>query len=326
MKTMQAVRLVPQPEGSRFEVQEIPRPEVGPGQVLVRAHASGLNRGELMLADFLRAGDAMTNGVEYAGEVAAVGAGVTDWREGDRVMGHGAGAQAQYVLADPRALMRVPAQLGWVEASTFPNVFITAHDAVATNGELREGEAILVNGASGGVAIAAMQIASLMGAKHVIGTSRSADKLARLGDFGMTCGIDTSRQSQLEVVEQLTDKRGVDVVIDTIGGAVFADNVKMLGVKGRLVHVSRPSGDSATIDLTALWHKRLRIIGVTFRTRTPAERLACIQGCVHNVLPWLELGLIRLPVDRAFPMAQVQDAYEYMRLDQHIGKLAITLD
>ncbi|CAE6828904.1 Phthiocerol synthesis polyketide synthase type I PpsC [Paraburkholderia aspalathi] len=322
---MKAVRVVPTPQGGKVEVQDIPVPQVGAGQVLVRVRAAGLNRGEINQARELRSGNTITAGVELAGEVAQVGEGVTGWREGDRVMGHGKGCQAEYVVLDPLALMPVPENLSWVDAAAFPNVFITAHDAVVTNGELRKGESILVNGASGGVAMAAIQIASLLGAKPVIATSRSAVKLDKLSQFGVDVGIDSSRESQLEVVMAATDKRGVDVIIDTVGGPVFEANMDSLAVKGRLVNIARLGSATAQIDLGKLWLKRLKLIGVTFRTRTEQERLECIQVCARDLLPFLEAGRIRLPIDRTFAIDEIAEAHAYMQLDQHVGKIVLTV-
>ena len=213
-------------------------------------------------------------------------------------MGHGRNCQAEYVIADPLALMRVPHNLSWIDAAAFPNVFITAHDAVVTNGQLREGESILVNGASGGVAMAAIQIASVLGAKPVIAMSRSAAKLDRLSQFGVDVGIDSSRESQVDAVMAATGKRGVDLIIDTVGGPVFEANMDSLAIQGRLVHIARIGSPTAQIDLTKLWLKRLKLIGVTFRTRTEQERLECIQACARDLLPALEAGRIRLPIDR----------------------------
>ncbi|MFM0166006.1 NADPH2:quinone reductase [Burkholderia sp. GAS332] len=322
---MKAVRVVPTPQGGKVELQDIPVPQVGAGQVLVRVRAAGLNRGEINQARELRSGNTITAGVELAGEVAKVGEGVTGWREGDRVMGHGKGCQAEYVVMDPLALMSVPENLSWVDAAAFPNVFITAHDAVVTNGELRKGESILVNGASGGVAMAAIQIASLLGAKPVIATSRSAAKLDKLSQFGVDVGIDSSRESQLEVVMAATDKRGVDVIIDTVGGPVFEANMDSLAVKGRLVNIARLGSATAQIDLAKLWLKRLKLIGVTFRTRTEQERLECIQACARDLLPFLEAGRIRLPIDRTFTIDEIAEAHAYMQLDQHVGKIVLTV-
>jgi NADPH2:quinone reductase len=321
-----AVRVIPDPAGGRVEVQDIPAPVAGAGQVLVRVRATGLNRGEITQARERRSGEPITAGVEFAGEVAAVGAGVTQWREGDRVMGHGRECQAQYVLADPLALMPVPAALPWIEAAAFPNVFVTAHDAVVTNGELRAGEAVLVNGASGGVALAAIQIASLMGAKPVIATSRSAVKLARLAEYGVDVGVDSSRESQVEAVMAATGNRGVDVIIDTVGGTVFEANMKSLAVKGRLVQVARLGSSTAEIDLAMLWMKRLKLIGVTFRTRSEEERLACVQACARDLLPLLNDGRIRWAIDRTFPMESIGEAHAYMLQAQHFGKIVLTVD
>jgi len=322
---VKAVRVVPTPQGGKVELQDIPVPQVGAGQVLVRVRAAGLNRGEINQARELRSGNTITAGVELAGEVAKVGEGVTGWREGDRVMGHGKGCQAEYVVMDPLALMSVPENLSWVDAAAFPNVFITAHDAVVTNGELRKGESILVNGASGGVAMAAIQIASLLGAKPVIATSRSAAKLDKLSQFGVDVGIDSSRESQLEVVMAATDKRGVDVIIDTVGGPVFEANMDSLAVKGRLVNIARLGSATAQIDLAKLWLKRLKLIGVTFRTRTEQERLECIQACARDLLPFLEAGRIRLPIDRTFTIDEIAEAHASMQLDQHVGKIVLTV-
>jgi len=313
---MKAVRVIPHPEGGRIELQDIPVPIAGPGQVLVRVRASGVNRGEITQARDRRSGAPITTGVEFAGEVAAWGAGVTGWREGDRVMGHGRECQAEYVLSDPLALMRVPANVSWIEAASFPNAFVTAHDAVITNGQLRAGESVLVNAASGGVAWAALQIASLSQAKPVMAMSRSAQKLAKLAGYGVDVCIDSSQDSVVDKVMDSTDKRGVDLIVDMVGGPVFEANLQSLAVCGR----------TAQIDLEQVWLKRLRLIGVTFRTRTEQERLACIQACARDTGGWLEAGRIRWAIDRTFRLDDVHAAHAYMMEAQHFGKIVMTVD
>lgn len=323
---MKAVRVVPGPEGGKVEVQDIPVPVVAAGQVLVRVRAAGLNRGEINQAKELRSGNTITTGVEFAGEIAEVGEGVSGWRKGDRVMGHGRGCQAEYVVADPLALIPVPDGLSWIDAAAFPNVFITAHDALVTNGRLVAGESVLVNGASGGVAMAAIQIASLMGARPVIASSRSAAKLDKISQFGMDVGIDASKDDQVEAVLQATDNKGVDIIIDTVGGPVFEANMKSLAIKGRLVNIARLGSATAQIDLAQLWLKRLQLIGVTFRTRTEQERLECIQACARDMLPFLRAGRVRLPIDRTFAMTDIDAAHAYMKQDQHVGKIVLLVD
>lgn len=326
MQTTMAVRIVPTEAGGRLEVHEVPRPVPGPGQVLVRVRAAGVNRGEVNQVRRATSGAPLPSGVEFAGEVAAVGASVAGWREGDRVMGHGPGGHAQHVLAAPDALMRVPAALDWVAAAAFPNVFVTAHDALVTNGALRAGEAVLVNAASSGIGTAAIQIARLLGATPVIATTRSADKLERLAGLGAEVGIDTASRSQVDAVMAATGGRGVDVVVDSIGGSVFEDNLRSMAVKGRLVNIGRMGGTEARIDLEILWLRRLKLIGVTFRTRSEQERLDCVQACARDLLPFLEAGRIALPVERTFPMAALADAHAMLEAGRHFGKLVLRMD
>jgi NADPH:quinone reductase len=323
---MRAVRAIPHPDGGRIEIQDIAVPKVKPGQVLVRVRACGLNRGEITQARDRRSGEPITVGVEFAGEVAAVGTGVSGWKEGDRVMGHGRECQAQYVLADPLSLMPVPAKLGWIEAASFPNAFVTAHDAVVTNGELKNGESVLVNAASGGVAWAALQIASLWGAKPVIATSRSAAKLDKLYEYGVDVAIDTSRESLLDGIMGATEKRGVDLIIDMVGGPVFEANLQALAIRGRLVNIARLGGQTAQIDLSLLWLKRLRLIGVTFRTRSEQERLACVQACARDMVPFLQEGRIRWAIHRTYSLEEIHAAHAYMMQGEHSGKIVLTID
>jgi NADPH2:quinone reductase len=323
---MKASRIVPGPQGGRLEIQDVPVPAPGAGQVLVRVMAAGLNRGEIKQVREARSGAPKTSGVEFAGLVAAVGAGVERLREGDHVVGHGTGGQAEFAVAEARAVIRVPSGLPWPEAAAFPNVFVTAHDALVTNGELRAGETVLVNAASSGIGLAAIQIAALTGAAQVFATSRSAAKVGRLKEYGVTHAIDVSREDQVEAVMAATGGRGVDVVVDTLGAGVFEANLKSLAVKGRLVNIGRMAGSVTQFDMTELWLKRLKLIGVTFRTRTEEERLQCIEAAARDLVPLLDAGRIELPVDRVFPLERIAEAHAYMETDRHFGKIVIAID
>lgn len=322
---MKAARIVPGPERGHIEVMDIPLPPPGPGQVLVRVRAAGLNRGEIKQVVNARGSQHLPIGVEFAGEVAEVGSHVHAWRKGDRVMGHGNGGQAEYVLAAPDALIRVPNDLSWVEAAAFPNVFITAHDALITNARLQSGETVLVNAAASGVALAAFRIAQAMGASRVIGSTRSSEKAQRLRELGMEA-IDLSREDQVDRVRELTEGRGVDVIIDAVGGTVLEANLQSLAIKGRLVNIARMGAARADFDMEALWLKRLQLIGATFRTRSEAERLACVQACARDLLPHLEAGRLALPVDRCFRLDQLAEAHAYMLTDRHFGKIVLAVD
>lgn len=324
---MKAARVLPGADGGRIDIHDIPIPEPGPGEVLIRVRASGLNLGEIKYMREHRTGSPMTAGVEFAGEVVTVGKQVAGWREGDRVMGHGRGCHAQYVVAAPLALMPVPDDVSWVDAAAFPNVFITAHDALVSNGDLKAGETVFINGASGGVGMAAIMAAKALGARLVMVSSRSAEKLARLAGFGADVGIDASHDGQVEAIMAATDGRGVDLVIDTIGGTVFEDNVRSLAVQGRLVNLARLGGGQfGRIDINLLWLNRLKLMGATFRTRSEQERLACIQACARDLLPHFRAGRLRLPIDRTFPMDAIADAYTYIAGSQHMGKIVLIAD
>lgn len=324
---MKAVRVLPGAEGGRLNVQDIPVPNPGPSEVLVRVRASGINFGEIKYMREHRTGSPMTAGVEFAGEVVRVGDQVSGWREGDRVMGHGRGCHAQYVVAAALALMPVPEDVSWIDAAVFPNVFITAHDALLSNGELKAGESVFINGASGGVGMAAIMIASALGARPVIASSRSADKLERLAGYGVDVGINASTESQVEAIMAATDGRGVDVILDTIGGTAFPDHIRSLAVKGRLVNLARLGGAStAEVDINLLWLNRLKLIGATFRTRSEQERIDCIQACARDLLPHFREGRLRLPIDRTFPMDAISEAYAYIERSQHMGKIVLIAD
>lgn len=322
---MKAVRIVATATGGRPEIHEVTTPVPGPGQVLVRVYASGLNRGEITIASRYKEGPPMPSGVEFAGEVAGVGAEVRGWKAGDRVMGHGNGGQAEYVLSAALALMPVPASLDWVHAAAFPNVFMTAHDALITNGQMRAGETVLVNAASSGIGMAAIQIARALGAGKIIATTRSPQKAAKLAGFGVHHSIDLSTQDQEAEIAQATGKRGVDVVIDSVGASVFEANLRSMAVLGRLVNIGRMGGSKSAIDLDQLWLKRLKLIGVTFRTRSEAERLDIVQACARDLLGFVESGRIELPVDKVFPMTAIGEAHAYMQTDRHFGKIVLTM-
>lgn len=324
---MKAARVLPRADGGRIEVQDVPVPAPGPEEVLVRVRASGVNYGEIKYMREHRSGNPMTAGVEFAGEVVRVGERVHGWREGDRVMGHGRGCHAQYVVAAPLALMPVPDDVSWIDAAAFPNVFITAHDALVSNGELQAGESVFINGASGGVGMAAIMTAKALGARQVIVSSRSVEKLVRLASYGADVGVDAAREDQVEAIRSATDGRGVDLIVDTIGGTVFEENVRSLAVKGRLVNLARLGGGQfGRIDINLLWLNRLKLMGATFRTRSEAERLACIQACARDLLPHFRKGGLRLPIDSTFPIDAIADAYAYIASSQHMGKIVLIPD
>ncbi|KRF10388.1 zinc-binding dehydrogenase [Nocardioides sp. Soil796] len=323
---MKAARIVPSATGGLVEVLEVATPQPGDSQVLVRVMASSVNRGEVLQASRFTSGDHLPIGVEFAGMVESVGAGVTQWQPGDRVMGHGNGGQAEYVVSSQHTLAEVPAGVSWVSAAAFPNVYMTAHDALITNGRMAPGETVLVNAASSGIGIAAIQIARVLGAGTIIATTRSSAKTAKLLELGVDVVIDTSTTDQVEAVMAATDNRGADVVIDSVGGTVFEANLDSMAIEGRLVNIGRLGSATSTIDLTTLWRKRLQLIGVTFQTRSEEQRVACFQASVSDLAKPFAEGLIVPVIDSTYPLAEIMAAHAYMSEDKHFGKIVLTVD
>lgn len=320
---MKAVMFVPRPEGAVPEVREIPTPVPGAGEVLVRVRAAGLNRGEMMVRAALRSGAPQQTGIEFAGEVAALGPGATRRQVGERVMGHWRAGQAEYVAVDERLLVPVPGRLSWVEAGAWLNVFCTAHDAIVTNGQLKAGESLLVNAASSGIGVAAIQIAVLLGAAPVIGTSRSADKREKLKALGLPVALDANASP--EEVKAATGGKGVDVLVDNLGGPALQRNLESMNILGRIVSVGRLAANSGPVDMDLLALKRVKVIGVTFRTRSLEERIACVQRCAADLLGPLADGKLQPVIQQVFPMGEIAAAHEAMLRDAHIGKLVIEI-
>lgn len=319
---MRAVMFIPAPGGATVEVREVDRPSPGPGEALIRVRAAALNRGEIGVRQGLTSGAPQPTGIEFAGEVAALGEGAKRFKEGDRVMGHWRAGEAEYVACDERLLVPVPRRLSWVEAGGWLNVFTTAHDAMITNAGLKAGQSVLINAASSGIGVAALQIARFFGAKPVIGSSRVPAKLDKLKPHGLQVGV---AAGDTAAVLAATDKKGVDVLVDSVGGPAAAHSLECMAVLGRWVSVGRLGGNTGAIDLDRLAFKRVKLIGVTFRTRSKEERIACVQACARDLLEALGDGHLNPVIERSFRMEDVRAAHAAMESDQHIGKLVLEM-
>jgi NADPH2:quinone reductase len=321
-QTMKAWFAVPGPEGAVFELRETAAPTAGPGQVLVAVRAAGVNRGELIRGAQARSSGPAPSparaGGEFAGEIAAVGDGVSGFKPGDRVMGRTAGSYAQSVAASVRAIMRVPDGMGWAEAAAIPNVFVTAHDAIVTNGEAAAGESVVVTAGPSGVGTAAIQIARHIGCNPVIATTRTAAKGGALRALGAHEVVDTRDPAWADKI-----LAGVDVIIDHVGGPMLPENIRTLALKGRLVSVGRNAGFSGDCNLDEIARKRAKIIGVTFRTRTPEESLQCSERCAAHLGDAIAKGALKPVLDRSFPFEGLHDAHKYMLSDAQTGKIVL---
>jgi NADPH:quinone reductase len=318
---MKAYWIAPGTSGTTVELRDIPAPEPKPGELLVRVRASSLNRGELLGGKPGAA--AKPGGGECAGEVVKTGEGVTGFAAGDRVMGRCAGGFAEHSVMDAREAMKVPAGLGWEEAAATPLVFLVVYDMLVAQGRLAAGQWLLVTGVSSGVGVAALQTAKALGAR-VIGTSGSADKLARLEKLGLDVSIKTRAADFHDAVMKATDGKGVNLVVNNVGGTVFAECVKSLAFEGRLAivgHMDRTH--SATLDLEALHGKRLTVFGVSNRFRTAGQRAETVRGFVKDVLPLLADGRLKPVVDKVFPFAELSAAIAFMESDAQVGKIVV---
>jgi NADPH:quinone reductase-like Zn-dependent oxidoreductase len=320
---------VPGPDGATRELRDVPVPEPGVGQVVVAVRAAGTNRGELIRGAALRAGTPAAKpapaGTEFAGEVSAVGSGVSGWKQGDRVMGRAVGSYAEFVAVPQRALMRIPDGMSWADAAAIPNVYVTAHDALVTNAAVVSGESVMVTAAPSGVGTVAIQIARHLGANPVIATTRTAAKADALRALGAHEVVNTRDAGWVDAVMKATGGRGVDVIIDHVGGPMLADNIQVLALKARLVSVGRNAGRVGDCDLDEIARKRASIIGVTFRTRTPEESLACSERFAAHLLPAFSKGLLKPVLDRTFPLDRLADAHAYMLSDAQVGKIVMTV-
>jgi NADPH:quinone reductase-like Zn-dependent oxidoreductase len=279
-----------------------------------------LNRGELLAG---HGAAAKPGGGECAGEVVKVGDGVSGVAAGDRLMGRCGGGFAEYATMDAREAMRVPGPLSWEEAAATPLTFLVVYDMLVAQGHLGAGQWLLVTAVSSGVGVAALQTARTLGAR-TIGTSGSAEKLARLEKHGLDVGIRTRAADFHEAVMKATDGKGVNLVVNNVGGSVFAECLRSLAYEGRLATVGHMDRTlSATIDLEALHRNRLTVFGVSNRFRTAGQRAETVRAFVRDILPHFEAGRIRPIVDKVFDFDALPAAIRFMESDGQVGKIVV---
>lgn len=317
-----------------LEIQTRPVPVASDGEILVRVTNSALNRADLVQ----RAGRYPAPpgvapdipGLEYAGRVAAIGPGVTGWQVGDRVFGLVPGAaHADYLVTDGATAIRIPEQLDNVQAGVTAEAFITAHDALR-QAEFRAGESVLIHAVGSGVGLAAVQLVRALGGTPY-GTARSESKLAPARALGMEAGVVPTRTEHgapqfNQGILDATEGRGVDVILDLVGGHYVTEGVRALAPGGRLVLIGLLAGPSATLDLRLILTRRLKLRGTVLRSRTLAERREYTAAFQREVLPLLASGAVRAVIDHILPLTEVAAGHTLLASNEVVGKVALVIE
>lgn len=312
-----------------LQIREVPDPQFSDWEVRVRVRAVALNRADLAqtYGKYPPPPGAPQDipGLEYAGEVEAVGAKVRRWKAGDRVMGLvGGGAFAEQVVAHEREVIPMPSGFSFTDAAALPEVFITAFDAMVLQGNLRSGENLLVHAAGSGVGTAAAQLGRAFGAT-VIGTARTQEKLDRAAPWGLHRGIVVGTPPVFaDEVKKLTGGAGVDVVMDLVGGAYVPESVRAAARQARLILIGLVAGDAAELELDVILTKRLRIQGTVLRSRPVEEKIALAQVFEKQLVPLFERQVLRPVLDSVLPINEIQAGFARMRDNATVGKVVLT--
>ncbi|MGH8902744.1 MAG: NAD(P)H-quinone oxidoreductase [Egibacteraceae bacterium] len=320
----------PRPGGpEQLELVDLPNPEPGPGELLVHVHATAVNR-----ADVLQRrgryppppGASDVLGLEMAGVIAALGDGVAGWSVGDEVCALlPGGGYAEQAVVPAEVAMPLPPSLDLVEAAAVPEAFTTAWDNLFNRGRLASGGTVLLHGGASGVGTAAIQLARRRGCEVLV-TAGSPRKLAFCTELGAKGGIDYRECQDFDVrVGELTGGRGVDVVLDIIGGGYLARNLRCLAVEGRLVIIGLMGGASAEVDLGLMLTRRLTITASTLRARSVEAKATLARQLVAEVWPGFADGSLRPVIDRVLPLEKAAQAHAAMEASEHIGKIVLTV-
>lgn len=303
-------------------IVEIARPEPGPGQILVRVRAAGVNRPDVFQRMGLYPpppGAPDTLGLEIAGEVEAVGPGVERWRTGDRVAALlGGGGYAEYAVVDGRHALPIPEQVDFRQAAVLPETVFTVWANVFEIGTLKQGQTLAVHGATSGIGVTAVQMAKAAGAT-VVATSRGADKARQALALGADVALDST---ETDFEARLAEARP-DVILDMVGEAFFDANLAALADGGRLVVIAFQSGTQATLDLSVLMRRRLTIAGSTLRGRSAEEKARLALAIEQAVWPWIADGRLAPPIEAVLPLSQAADAHRLLEAGSHLGKIVL---
>jgi NADPH2:quinone reductase len=307
-------------------IKDIDTPKPKPTDILVKIKAIALNRADLGSARGDTSHGASAGrpiGSEFAGEVVEAGAQVRDFKVGDRVMCHSPGSHAEMAVSDWGRAMKIPDGMGYEQAATLPIGLNTLHNALVTAGRLKAGENVMVQGASSGVGIIGLQIAKLMGARLVVGTSTNEARRARLKEFGADLAVNTKDADWPEQVMKATDNKGLQLTVDMLSGPVVSQTMRCTALLGRIVNIGRLAGMKAEFDFDAHARQRIDYIGVTFRTRTIEEVREILVKMRADLWDAVKGGKIKVPIDKTYPLAEARAGHDHMRANKHFGKILL---
>jgi putative PIG3 family NAD(P)H quinone oxidoreductase len=310
--------------------REVPTPEPGRGEVRVRVRATAVNRADLLqrMGLYPAPPDAPQQipGLEFAGEIDAVGAGVSAWKPGDRVFGLvGGGAYAEQLVTHADCVARMPDALSFTDAAAIPEAFITAWDAMVSQAGLGAGESVLIHAVGSGVGTAAVQIARALSARP-LGTARTAAKLSRAGKLGMDRGFAVENAKFADDVLRATGGRGVDVVLELVGGGYVGEDLSCCAPQGRIVLVGLMAGVRGELDLGLILRKRLVIMGTQLRARPLGEKIEVTRTFERHVVPLVESGALQPIVERVMPVAEAAAAHQAMAGNEGFGKIVLAVN
>src|SRR3954469_1603170 len=307
-------------------IQDVPEPKPKSTDILVKVKAVALNRADLGSAKGDTSHGAAAGkpiGGEFSGEVIEVGSEVRDWKVGDRVMCHSPGSHAEYAVSDYGRAMKIPDGMSYETAATLPIGLNTLHQALVTAGRLKTGENVMVQGASSGVGIIGLQIAKLMGAKFVVGTSTNDARRAKLKEYGADLAVSTKDPTWPEQVLKATGGKGLDLTVDMLSGPTVHQTMACTALRGPIVNLGRLAGMKAEFDFDAHARQRIDYIGVTFRTRTIEEVREILIKMRADLWDDVKAGRLKVPIDKSYPLAEAKAGHEHMRANQHFGKILL---
>lgn len=311
-----------------LELEEITTPTPGPGEILIKIEAAGVNRPDTIQRMGFYApppGSPDTPGLEVAGTVVALGDNASQWKIGDRVCALvGGGGYAEYCVAHESHALPIPHGFNAIEAAGLPETFFTVWTNVFERGALKGGESLLIHGGSSGIGTTAIQLAHIFGSRVFV-TAGSPEKCAACLELGAEAAINYKTQDFVAEVKSLTEKRGVDVILDMVGGDYIPRNIEAAARDGRIVSIAFLNGSTAEVNFMPVMLKRLTLTGSTLRPRSIAEKASIAAALKEKVWPLMDAGRVKPLIDATFPLAEADKAHALMEKSSHIGKIILTI-